>query len=150
MGAVVTRRRSTSPRILLSSVDLRIAAVVPRARPSTRPINKFRRVFGAEGEGGAIAGLITDKLTGDSPPIFGFSRLSTVSIRLEATACAIAAACTGEWSVTDTLMRTVLGCVLACTELDNSLAVTDSPKASIAGCSTAGELTVCTYDWTRA
>jgi len=85
-GESVTVLRSASPRILLSRVDLIIPATNPRAIPTRSPIRRLSFVLGAEGILGALAGLMMDRLTGEVPPVLGFSKESTVLIRLSAVA----------------------------------------------------------------
>jgi hypothetical protein len=88
---------------------------------------------------------MTERLTGEVEPlVFGFSKVSTTLIKLLAIAWAVDAAIAGEESLTEMVMRTVLTSVVAVTLLASSPAVTPSPRASIAGCNTAGVATVFT------
>lgn len=103
------------------------------ARPTRSPRTRLILVLGAEGEVGAIAGVIIDRLTGEVPPVFGFSRVSTALIKLSATAWAVAAAWTALPSWTEIVISTVFASVVAFTRVASSCGLTANPSESMAG-----------------
>lgn len=141
-GASDTRRRSASPRTAVSKFVRRTAAPTPTAVPISNPSSRLRFVAGAEGSSGADAGVTTESLTSELPSAEGRSRLATVLMRLSPTACAIAAACTGDSFSAEIVMMTVLRSALAATCLARAAGVVSRPRLSIAGCSTEGVPTV--------
>jgi hypothetical protein len=89
--------------------------------------------FGEEGAAGALAGVTIESFTGEESLDDGLSSSSTASIRLRLTACAIAAAWTGDSFSTAMLIRTVLMSDVAEILRANDWGVTLRPKLSITG-----------------